>query len=186
MDPGAEDQAPFRLPVPDRPGRGEVSAGTVICFELAFPARCRAWRRAGAEVLLNAANYGWFGETGFRSQIQAIARLRAAELGMTVVMAGNTGPSAFFDPLGRTYGTFWTPESAGLRGEAGVPAGGLDTTHRPGWAVGPVHGDPELTPYARVGDWPWLVCALLLAFWAGWRGPRRGSMGPLAAGATAG
>ena len=181
LDPGAADQPPFRIPVPERPGRGEVAAGTVICFEIAFPDRCRAWRRAGAEVLLNAANYGWFGKTGFRAQIQAVARLRAAELGVTVVMAGNTGPTAFYDPLGRTYGRFRTPHDGELL--VGQDAGGPQTTHVPGWADGPVYADPEATPYTGWGDWPWLILAVLLAVAGIPAGPRfnrpRGSPGRL-------
>nr|MCH9684990.1 hypothetical protein [Deltaproteobacteria bacterium] len=51
-------------------------------FELAFAKRCRELREQGAHVLLNPANYGWFGETTFRAQIRAVARLRSAETGM--------------------------------------------------------------------------------------------------------
>ena len=177
LDPGADDQAPFRLRDPDRPESAEIRAGTVICFELAFPDRCRAWRRSGAEVLLNAANYGWFGPTGFRDQIQAVARLRAAELGVTVVMAGNTGPTAFFDPLGARYGTFWSPDAAAAPAAAGLPAGTPATTHRVGWAVGRVFADPTPTPYTNLGDWPWMALGVLLLAVACLRGPRTGSPG---------
>src|SRR5204863_43474 len=103
---GDEDQRPFVLEdalPPARPGGANrrVLAGTVICFEIAFPARCRAWRRAGATVLLNAGNYGWFGDTGMPAQVLAMAKLRAAELNVTFVVAGNTGPTAIVDPAGR-------------------------------------------------------------------------------------
>lgn len=157
LDPGEEDQPPFEVVTGKEDGAQRISCGTVICFELAFPAECRSWRRRGAEVLLNAANYGWFGRTGFRDQIQAVARLRAAELGATVVMAGNTGPTAFYDPLGRTYGWFTSAE-----GEE-VAAGGLRSTFREGWARAPVRldeGGP--TGYARWGDGPWWALTLVL------------------------
>ena len=55
--PGRENQAPFVLQKHDG---HEVRAGTVVCFDLAFPETCREWRAAGAQVLLNTANYGWF------------------------------------------------------------------------------------------------------------------------------
>ncbi len=155
LDPGAPDQAPFVLAeIPSPAGPRAVHAGTVICFELLFPATCRGWRLRGAEVLLNAANYGWFGPTGFRAQIRAAAALRAAETGLTVVMAGNTGPTAFWDPLGRRYGLF-TDE----RGRT-LPAGGDETTFEPGWAAGRVRADPRPTLYARLGDLPWVLLGL--------------------------
>jgi apolipoprotein N-acyltransferase len=141
----------------------------VICFEIAFPAECRRWRRAGAQALLNTANYGWFGQTAFRAQIRAIARLRAAELGVAIVMAGNTGPSAFFDPLGRSHGTFHP-----LGGGPPEPAGGVATTHRLGWAQAPLLLDPgEPPPYARWGELPWLALALLVLGIARFRAGRR-------------
>lgn len=158
LDPGAAEQTPFALGGAFDEDEGLVRMGTVICFEIAFPAECRAWRRRGAQVLLNAANYGWFGRTGFRSQIQSVARLRAAELGVTVAMAGNTGPTAFYDPLGRAYGRFTAVADA-----TEAPVGGRETTFRQGWARAPVRLDEGAqTVYTRWGDAPWWALALLL------------------------
>jgi apolipoprotein N-acyltransferase len=107
-------------------------------------------------VLLNPGNYGWFGETGFRSQIAALARLRAAELAVTVVMAGNTGPSAFYDPLGRTFGRF-----QGLDTTTDEPAGGVETTYRQGYAHATIRAaQGGTTVYARIGDAGWWLLAL--------------------------
>ncbi|MDJ0520968.1 MAG: apolipoprotein N-acyltransferase [Planctomycetota bacterium] len=154
LDPGAEDQAPFEIQDGDR----TIKMGTIICFEIAFPARCRAWRRSGAQVLLNAANYGWFGETGFRWQVAGLARLRAAELGVTVVMAGNTGPTAFYGPRGETYGRFRDPAEPEDRA-----AGPIETTHRRGYAYAPLRVDREgMTLYTQWGDWPWLLPVLVV------------------------
>lgn|GEM_PF-2164150 len=176
---GADEQAPFTLwswAHMDKGGRAErheVRAGTVICFEIAFPARCRAWRRAGCHVLLNPANYGWFGPTAFRAQIQGVAALRAAELGMTVVMAGNTGPSVFFDPSGSAYGRFepvpLSPE--GLVDPLAPLKSHLDAdTEEAGFQTGVVleHliADESQTAYLRWGDAPWLVLGGLLALLA--------------------
>lgn len=196
---GADDQEPFLLGAwssTDPGGRQTshaVRAGTVICFEIAFPARCRAWRRAGCQVLFNAANYGWFGETSFRPQICAVAALRAAELGQTVVMAGNTGPTAFFDPVGAAYGRFvevaLTPQglldpAGGGRGrEVSAPAGSDPTTFRTGYVLDQVVADDTLTLYAGWGDWPWAALALTFLLGALMRrgppsGAGRGASGP--------
>lgn len=180
---GADEQEPFLLgswSVTDPGGRlttHPVRAGTVICFEIAFPARCRAWRRDGCQVLFNAANYGWFGQTSFRPQICAVAALRAAELGVTVVMAGNTGPSAFFDPVGAAYGRFVEValDAQGLLDPAGGGRGrpvealpGSDaTTFRTGYVLDQVVADDTLTLYAGWGDWPWAALALLF-LWGGY------------------
>lgn len=167
---GADEQTPFeiwearRLDALGRPQSRPVKAGTVICFEVAFPARCRAWRNAGCGVLFNAANYGWFGPTAFRAQIRAVGALRAAELGLTVVMAGNTGPSVFFDPVGAPYGEFhpetMNAEQQVVREAAGPPPGppGSDpTTFRTGWVCDHLYDDPTVTLYAGWGDVPWFA-----------------------------
>ncbi|MDJ0976737.1 MAG: apolipoprotein N-acyltransferase [Planctomycetota bacterium] len=177
LDPGLYEQKPMRIwegqrwSMRDRQARTrKLEAGTVICFELAFPARCRYWRRAGAHVLINAANYGWFGKTSFRAQIRALARLRAAELAMGVVMAGNTGPTLFFDPLGRPYGRFH-----GMKGEGDEPAGADGTTHRSGWVSAKLWADNSVTPYTAWGDLPFtgLLIVLSVFAWARGRALRR-------------
>lgn len=188
---GDDRQTPFPLWqwVQRDPGGKEqvhaVRAGTVICFEVAFPQRCRAWRRAHCQVLINAANYGWFGATGFRAQIRAVAALRAAELGMTLVMAGNTGPTRFFDPAGRGYGTFHevalTPEGLLPEGSDGrgrpLAVAPDDTTHRTGWVLEHLVADDTVTAYAAWGDLPWYLLAGLTLL-AGLRRGRAGASGP--------
>ncbi|MEZ6027364.1 MAG: nitrilase-related carbon-nitrogen hydrolase [Planctomycetota bacterium] len=172
LQPGEADQPPFRLEVgppwiegPEPAGHKVLHVGSVICFDLAFPATCRGWRERGADVLLNPANYGWFGQSDFRAQVLALARLRAAETRTSIVMAGNTGPTVFVDPVGRLYGRFVT------RGgdPQGQPAGGVATTFTEGWASGPLVADPALTPYVRMGDLVWFAAALLLLGIGGWR-----------------
>ncbi len=168
LDPGDVNQPPFRLHFEgahlEHLNDGSdlvMPVGTVICFEIAFPARCRKWRSLGAKVLLNAANYGWFGKTDFRSQVQSMARLRSAECGVTTAMAGNTGPSAFFDPIGGRYGTFVDAET----GES-EPCGPLETTHRAGWARAPLYLDAKVPLYVKIGDLPWFALGAALLAWA--------------------
>ncbi len=176
---GADGQPPFvlwswaRMDAGGRAERHQVRAGTVICFEIAFPARCRAWRQAGCHVLLNPANYGWFGASAFRAQIRAVAALRAAELGVTVVMAGNTGPSVFFDPTGAAYGRFepvpLTHEGLVDPTRAALPhlEARLDeATFRTGVVLDHLLADEAATAYLRWGDAPWLVLGGLLALLA--------------------
>lgn len=161
ITPGDPDQAPFELALapPERPGgpNRRVLAGSIVCFEVAFPSRCRAWRQAGATVLLNAGNYGWYGDSTMPAQVLALARLRAAELAVTVVIAGNTGPSCIVDPSGR------------LRTQ--VVRDGR-TQFVEGWCAGPLYADPGYeTLYLRWGNAPWAVAAggLLLAVFLGRR-----------------
>jgi apolipoprotein N-acyltransferase len=174
LDPGPADQEPLTLiPAPD-PGSGRpIRAGTVLCFEMLSPAPCRARRAAGADVLLNPSNYGWFGRTTFRAQLRAVARLRAAETATTIVVAGNTGPTLFYDPLGRPYGRFQpvgddgegTAPGAASAGAEGAVTAGLERdalTYRLGFAVAPLLVDPEPTPYVWWGDLPWFGLGLLL------------------------
>ncbi len=74
----------------------------LICYEIIFPREISA-SGAGldAEWLLNVTNDAWFGNSFGPSQHLDIARIRAAELGLPVVRAANTGISAIIDPFGR-------------------------------------------------------------------------------------
>ena len=181
ITPGDPDQAPFELALapPERPGgpNRRVLAGSIVCFEVAFPSRCRAWRQAGATVLLNAGNYGWYGDSTMPAQVLALARLRAAELAVTVVIAGNTGPSCIVDPTGRV--------------RTQVVRDGK-TQFVEGWCAGPLYADPGYeTLYLRWGNTPWAVAAggLLLAVFLGRRRVRdeRGvPLGPSVEPSTAG
>jgi len=165
LDPGPLEQEPWRL---QDPAVGEVLVGSAVCYDIAFAGPCRAWRRQGAQVLLNPGNYGWFGPTSFRSQVAAFARLRAAELAVTVVVAGNTGPSGFFDPDGRPYGRF----QASDRPESEA-AGGLETTYRAGFAHAPLRISRPQTPYTTLGDLPWYLASAVFVLIALLRGRRR-------------
>ena len=165
--PGEPRQAPFQVAVgpvwkdgPRPAGHRVLRVGSVICFDLAFPARLRAWRRDGAQVLFNPANYGWFGPSAFRSHVTAMARLRASEANVTVVMAGNTGPTAFVSPIGRRYGRFFAAQAPIT--DPGVPAGPGETTFRRGWSRGRLIADPYVPPTVLLGELPWAVLALLL------------------------
>jgi apolipoprotein N-acyltransferase len=171
---GPGDEPPFVLATlpPSSPGfaNREVRAGTIICFEIAFPTRCRAWRNRGANVLVNPANYAWYGDTGMPAQVLALGKLRAAELSVAVIIAGNSGPTAILDPAGRVT--------------AQVERDGK-TQFVEGYLAGPLLVDPDYrTLYAIVGDVPWLGLGALL-FGLALRRKRPGRGGERAAAGTA-
>jgi apolipoprotein N-acyltransferase len=79
----------------------------LVCYEAIFPGEVvpANGRSAGASVLLNVTNDGWFGNTPGPRQHFAQARLRAIEEGLPLVRAANTGVSAIVDPYGRVLGS---------------------------------------------------------------------------------
>lgn len=93
-------------------GRGEASvfqlpfgrAGVLICYESIFPQRSRAYRRAGADLILNITNDAWFGRSWAPYQHEAHLPLRAIENRVGIVRSANTGISEVVDPLGRRRG----------------------------------------------------------------------------------
>jgi apolipoprotein N-acyltransferase len=180
LTPGDSDEAPFLLdtvgPLREGGENRQVLAGTIICFEVAYPAACRSWRSRGATVLLNAGNYGWFGDTRMPDEVLALARLRAAECAVTVVVAGNTGPSAIVDPAGRVR-TLLEEDGTGR------------FHHFEGSVSGPLWSDGgDLTFYARFGDLPFAVVAgflLLGLILETRRARRRGAAGGPAGGVGA-
>ncbi len=72
---------------------GEFSFAGLICFESIFSGLARQAVRAGAQVLVNITNDGWFGQTAGPRQHAALARLRAAECGVPLVRCANNGVS---------------------------------------------------------------------------------------------
>ncbi len=115
--------------------------GAFICYEAAFPHLVRQFTAAGADVLVNISNDGWFFRTSARAQHLQLARMRAVENRRWLIRATNNGITAAIDPAGRVV--------ARLR-EFQETAGSL-----------PYSTVTELTPYARYGDWfAWLCLTL--------------------------
>src|SRR5881396_3112324 len=77
--------------------------GVVICYESAFEELARAYRRAGADFLVNITNDAWYGRTAGPYQHASHLVLRAIETRTGIARAANDGISEFVDPLGRTY-----------------------------------------------------------------------------------
>jgi apolipoprotein N-acyltransferase len=126
-----------QLPVYGRPG---ARFGVLICYESAFEDLPRAYRRLGADFLVNITNDAWFGHTSAPSQHASMLILRAIEARMGVARAANSGISEFVDPFGRVYRA--TP----LGTEAIV--------------ADQVRTSDVTTLYARWGDWVGLFSVL--------------------------
>lgn len=77
---------------------GDVA--TLICFEAIFPDVVRR-TAAGASLMVNLSNDGWFGPTAGAEQHLAMVAVRAVESRLWVVRATTTGISAIIDPHGR-------------------------------------------------------------------------------------
>ena len=115
------------------PARPDVRVGVIVCYESVFGEAARVLRERGATLLVNATNDAWFGRTDAPWQHAAHLVLRAIETRAGVVRVGNSGPSAFVDPLGREHGR--TP---------------LFTARVVRY---PVVTSTLPAPYVRLGDW---------------------------------
>jgi apolipoprotein N-acyltransferase len=111
----------------------------MICYEAIFPQYIRTQPRP--RVMVHLTNDAWFGTAAGPYQHLALARLRAAEAGVPVMRAANTGVSAVIDARGRVLQAL----------PLGV-AGHLDA---------PLPGALPPTLYIRSGDVPMILLALL-------------------------
>ena len=78
--------------------------GAFICYESVFPHEVRQFVKAGAQVLVNISNDGYFGHSSAREQHLEIARMRAAENRRWLLRVTNDGVTAAIDPAGRVTG----------------------------------------------------------------------------------
>ena len=84
---------------------GSQKLGVFICYEAAFPDLVRQFAKAGANVLVNLSNDGYFGHTQARGQHLLIARMRAVENRRFLIRSTNDGFSAIIDPSGKLIKT---------------------------------------------------------------------------------
>jgi apolipoprotein N-acyltransferase len=147
-----------------------VSYGTLICYESTYAEGSRAYRQAGADVLLNITNDAWYGREPWYARTTALWQhpahmvMRAIENRVGVARAANTGISLFVDPVGRVYGEIGLFQ-AGIRSEE-------------------VFTTDVLTFYTRFGDLVGNGAAALSLVLLGWlmasdrRRRRAGTVGP--------
>lgn len=119
-----------------------------ICYEDVFgeeiiqSVRPQANGQAGASLLVNLSNLGWFGDTWALRQHLQISRMRALETARPMLRATNTGMTAVIDPDGLVRALL--PQHT---------VGVLDVE---------VQGFEGLTPYVRWGNIIVLGLSLLL------------------------
>lgn len=112
----------------------------MICYETIFPGYIHQVNRP--DWLLQITNDAWFGDFSGPYQHLELAQLRAAEQGLPLLRAANTGVSAVIDARGQVLASLPLGEH-----------GALD-----------LHLPPALpaTLYARTGDWPVEALVLVL------------------------
>ncbi len=126
-------------------------AGIAICYDYDFPALAREYAQLGADLVVVPSS-DW---AGIDPQHAEMAAARAVESGVPVVRPVRWSTSAAFDAHGRARG--WLPPEEGLVRVLEMPVGRVPTL------------------YARVGDLPVVLAALLTLMGVGWaaaRGPR--------------
>lgn len=131
-----------------RPGDGPalMDLGTLgqafpmICYEAIFPGYIHQVTRP--DWMVQVTNDAWFGSFAMPYQHLALARLRAAEQGLPMIRAANTGVSAVIDARGTV--THSLPMDTHGVIDAALPA-----------ALPP-------TLYARTGDLPSLILAIIV------------------------
>lgn len=74
---------------------------TVICFESSDSRLVGRMVQNGARMIVVITNDGWFGKTAALEQHFRITRMRAAEYGVPVIQAANTGVSGIIESNGR-------------------------------------------------------------------------------------
>ena len=75
--------------------------GVFICYEAIIPQLARQLAAAGAGVLVNISNDGWYGDSAAAYQHLEMARLRAIENHRYLLRATNNGVTTVIDPYGR-------------------------------------------------------------------------------------
>jgi apolipoprotein N-acyltransferase len=139
--------APRSVALPDLPEPGgELPVGIPICYELLFPDLMRRFAGDGARALLAITNDAWYGRTGAPYQFLVMTALRAAESGLGVARAANTGVSALIDGEGNVRAQTRIFERSLVVGELALAA-----------------PDAPPTFYVRYGDWLPMLCAAAAA-----------------------
>jgi apolipoprotein N-acyltransferase len=115
-------------PVATQAGR----LGMLLCSEAMLPRYAAELSRAGAELLVNPSNDGWFADLGAARQQLAAVALRAIENRRSVLRPTATGYTAVIDPHGRVV----------AEAPPGVPA----------VLEAEVAGSRAATPYQAWGD----------------------------------
>jgi apolipoprotein N-acyltransferase len=115
--------------------------GVYICYEAIYPGDVRRFAAAGAQLLINISNDGWFGRSAAAEQHLRMARVRAVENRRWMVRSTNNGFTASVDPYGRIF----EPLPPDVRAAADLP----------------YDFRTDETLYTRFGDWFAWLCVLV-------------------------
>lgn len=131
-----------------------VSYGVLICFEDVFPGVMRNFVKEGADFMVNITNDAWFKNSPAAYQHNQALVFRAVENKISIVRAGNTGPSLFIDPLGTVQTRLH------------------DQYHRDlfidGFLTADVLRGPKPTFYTKFGDiFAYICAAFFVVIWVG-------------------
>jgi apolipoprotein N-acyltransferase len=140
---------------------GSVRAAGLVCYEDMLPEAGREAMTVTPNLLVNVTNDAWFSGTTEPELHLRVAVLRSVELRRDMVRAVNAGPTSWVDAAGRVRGRASTMMASTL---SAVPS----------------LLDAPLTFYARFGDAPWAILALVLANVAVWRAARARRTAPTA------
>jgi apolipoprotein N-acyltransferase len=133
---------------------GPMRAAALVCYEDMLPEAGREAMTVAPNLLVNVTNDAWFSGTAEPELHLRAAVLRAVELRRDLVRAVNAGPTSWVDAAGRVRGRASTVFPSSISAVTAL----LDTPR---------------TFYARFGDVPWAMLALVLANVAVWRAARR-------------
>ena len=110
------------------PGRGirvfqsrQVPLAVFICYEMGYAASVRDAAAAGARLLLNITNDGWFEHPIAMELHAALSPMRAAENGLPVLRCGNSGITLICDARGRVVGRLPANRRESLVREIRIP-----------------------------------------------------------------
>jgi apolipoprotein N-acyltransferase len=92
----------------------------LICYELIFPGEVTEPGKR-PQWLMQMTDDSWFGPWTGPYQHLGIAKVRAAEEGLAVIRAANTGVSAIIDPYGRIISSLGLDRTGVLDGELPRP-----------------------------------------------------------------
>ncbi|WP_343036773.1 apolipoprotein N-acyltransferase [Flexivirga aerilata] len=82
---------------------GIVKVAPIICFEVAYDSLTRNPVKEGAQILAVQTNNATFGRTAESEQQLAISRIRAIELGRSIVHVSTVGVSGLITPDGQVH-----------------------------------------------------------------------------------
>jgi len=101
----------------------DVTAGVVICFDVIFDDLAVDMIDQGAELVLAQTNNADFGKTDENLQQLAISRLRAIEMGRSMVVISTVGTSAIISPEGRDIERLVPYDGGAMTAEVPLQAG---------------------------------------------------------------